>query len=162
MRSSPRRALARAASSLRARSTASSTSLVLTFMPRRSRAVTAAGFEQVMPVAAVASKPGSVKAQHGIDLSGAQPCYQPLEAGSRHHPTGGPAQIVIDHLDIAEAAASRDIDELVLAPLALAVGLDLSRCGLPNINHGLALQHRGRQEISARHRHAPRPRRGRP
>jgi hypothetical protein len=44
------------------------------------------------------------------------------------------------------------IDELVLAPLALELGLDLCLGGLPNINHRLALQHYGGQELSARHR----------
>ena len=93
---------------------------------------------------------------------GTEPCHQPLEAGPRHHPAGGAAKVVIDHLDLAETPAPRDIDELVLAPLALEVGLDLGLGGLPNIDHRLALQHRGGQEISARHRHAPPPRRRRP
>ena len=122
----------------------------------------AAELEQVMPVAAVAGEPGGVEAQHGADLAGAEPCHQPLEAGPRHHPAGGAAEVVVDHLDVAEAPAPRDVDELVLAPLALEVGLDLGLGGLPDIDHRLALQHRGGQEISARHRHAPPPRRRRP
>jgi hypothetical protein len=35
----------------------------------------AAELEQVMPIAAVASEPGSVKAQDGSDLAGTQPCH---------------------------------------------------------------------------------------
>ena len=122
----------------------------------------AAELEQVMPVAAVAGEPGGVEAQHGADLAGAQPCHEPLEAGPRHHPAGGAAEVVVDHLDVAETPAPRDIDELVLPSLALEVALDLGLGGLPNIDHRLALQHRGRQEISARHRHAPPSRRRRP
>ena len=116
----------------------------------------AAQLEQVMPVAAVAGEPGGVEAQHSADLAGAEPRHEPLEAGPRHHAAGGAAEIVVDHLDVAEAPAPGDVDELVLAPLALEIGLDLGLGGLPNIDHRLALQHRGRQEISARHRHAPR------
>ena len=122
----------------------------------------AAELEQVMPVAAVAGEPGGVAAQHGTDLAGTEPCHQPLEAGPRHHPAGGAAKVVIDHLNIAEAPAPRDIDELVLPPLALEVGLDLGLGGLPNIDHRLPLQHRGGQEISARHHRAPPPQRRRP
>ena len=119
----------------------------------------AAELEQMMPVAAVAGEPGGVEAQHGPDFSGAKPCHQPLEAGPRHHSAGGAAEVVVDHLDISEAPAPRHVDEFVLPPLALEIGLDLGLSGLPNIDHRLALQHRGRQEISARHRHAPPPRR---
>src|SRR5439155_5322549 len=85
--------------------------------------------------------------------------HQPLEAWPRHHPAGGAAEVIIGHLDVAEALAARDIDELVQAPLALKVAVDLRLGGLPDIDHRLALQHRGGQEISARHRHSPRPRR---
>ena len=127
-----------------------------------SRLDQAAELEQMMPVAAVAGQPGGVEAQHRADFPGAQRCDQPLEARPRHHPAGGAAEIVIDHLDLAEPPAPCDVDELVLAPLALEVALDLGLGGLPNIDYRFALQHRGRQEISVRHRHAPPPRRRRP
>ena len=94
-----------------------------------------------MPVAPVAGEPGGVEAQHGSDFSGAQPCHEPLKARPGHHPAGGAAEIIIDHFDVAETAASRDIDELVLPPLALEVGLDLGLGGLPDIDHCFALQH---------------------
>ena len=97
-----------------------------------------------MPVAAVAGASRGVEAQHGADLAGAQPCHEPLEAGPRHHPAGGAAEIVVDHLDVTEASPPRDIDELVLPSLALEVALNLGLGGLPNIDHRLALQHRGR------------------
>src|SRR5690242_19758905 len=77
----------------------------------------AAEFEQMVPVAAITSEPGGVEAQHGANLSGTQPCNQSFEAGPRHHPTGGTAEIVIDHLDIMEAPLPRDINKLVLPPL---------------------------------------------
>src|SRR5262249_60649490 len=80
----------------------------------------------------------------------------------RDHPAGGATEIIIDPLDLAKAPAPRNLDELVLPPLALEVGLHLRLGGLPNIDDRLALQHRSRQEISARHCHAPPPRRLRP
>ena len=123
-----------------------------------SRLDQAAELQKMMPVAAVAGEPGGVDAQHGPDVPGAQPGHQPLKAGPRHHPTGGAAEIVIDHFDFAKTLAPSDLDELVLAPLALEVVLDLGLGGLPNIYDRFALQHCGRQEISARHLHAPRPR----
>src|ERR671919_2121717 len=101
-----------------------------------------------MPVAAVAGEPGGVEAQYGPDLAGTEPCHQPLEAGPRHHPAGGAAEVVVDHLDVAEAPPPRDLDKLILPPLALEIGLDLGLGRLPNIDHRLALQHRDGQEIS--------------
>jgi hypothetical protein len=53
--------------------------------------------------------------------------------------TERPRFIIIDHLNLAEAAAPSDIDELVLAPLALKIAVDLRLCGLPDIDHCLAL-----------------------
>jgi hypothetical protein len=99
----------------------------------------AAELEQVVPVAAVAGQPRSVEAQHRPDFAGAQRCHQPLEAGPCHRPAGGAAEIVIDHFDLAETPAPRDVDELVLAPLALQVALDLGLSGLPNIDDRFAL-----------------------
>src|SRR4051812_24343688 len=67
----------------------------------------------------------------------------------------GLTQIVIDDLDGVEPPSPCDLDEFVLLPLALPIELDLSGCRLPDIDDGFALQHRGWQEISAGHRHAP-------
>src|SRR5262249_48877824 len=119
----------------------------------------AAQLEEVMPVAAVTCQTGGVEAQHRPDFSGAQRCDQPLEAGPRHSPGGGAAEIVIDHFDLVESSAPGDVDEFVLTPLALAIALHLGLSGLPNIDDRFALQHCGRQQISARHRPAPPPRR---
>src|SRR5438270_13419592 len=94
----------------------------------------------MVPVAAVTSEPGGVEAQHSANLSGTQPCNQPFEAGPRHHHTGGPAEIVIDDLVVMDAPLPRDINKLVLPPLALEIGLDLRLRRLPNIDHRLPLQ----------------------
>ena len=104
----------------------------------------AAELEQMVPVAAVAGQPRSVEAQHCPDFAGTQRCHQPLEAGPRHRPAGRAAEIVVDHFDLAETPAPRDVDELVLAPLALQVALDLRLGGLPDVDDRFALQHRGR------------------
>ncbi|SEF14651.1 hypothetical protein SAMN05444161_9005 [Rhizobiales bacterium GAS191] len=108
-----------------------------------------------MPVAPVAGESGGVEAQYGPNLSGVQPRHQPLEARPCHHSAGGAAEVVIDYLNLAETMVSRDVNELVLSSLTLEVGLDLRLRRLPNIDHRLALQHRSRQKITARHRHAP-------
>ena len=114
MRSSPRRALARAASSMRARSTPSSNSLMLPFMPEQQAVVRPTGIvdaievdhtglhqatelQQVMPVAAVAGQAGCIKAQHRADLACTQPRDQTLKARPRHHATRRAAEIVVDH-----------------------------------------------------------------
>ena len=109
-----------------------------------------------MPVAAVAGEPGGVEAQHGAHHSAAQPRHEPLKAGAGHHPAGGTAEIVIDHFDIAETPLPGNCDKIVLAPPAFEIALNLCLGGLANVNHRLARQHGGRQQISARHYHAPR------
>ena len=109
----------------------------------------------MVPVASIAREPRGIQAQHGSNVPGAQGSHEPLEARSGHHAAGGLTQIVIDDLDGVEPAPPRDLDEFVLLPLALPIELDLSWCRLPDIDDGFALQHRGWQEISAVHRHAP-------
>src|SRR6516225_2927755 len=128
MRSSPRRALARAASSMRARSTPSSNSLMLPFMPSSSRSFggvidavqvdhaslnQAAQLKQMVPVASIAREPGRVEAQHSADFSATKPRNQPFEARPCHQAAGGTAEVLVDHFDLAEATLPRDIDELV-------------------------------------------------
>src|ERR1700738_2655703 len=68
-----------------------------------SRLDQAAEFEQMVPVAAVTGEPGGVEAQHSANLSGTEPCHQPFEARPRHPPARGAGEVVIDHLDVAEA-----------------------------------------------------------
>jgi len=104
-----------------------------------------------MPVAAVAREPRGVEAQHGTDLSGAQPGDEPFEAGSRRRAARGTAKVLVDHFDLAETPLPGDIDQLVLSPSAFEIGLDLRLGGLANVDHRFAFEHRGGQQISARH-----------
>ena len=110
----------------------------------------AAQLQQVVPVATVASKPRGVEAQHGADFAGAQPRDEPIEARPGHHAAGGAAEVVVDDLDLREPAAARLLHEVVLAALALQVGLDLRLGGLAHVDDGLAPQHGGGQQISVR------------
>jgi hypothetical protein len=50
------------------------------------------------------------------------------------------AEIVVDDLNIDEAPLARDIDQIILPPLALQVGHDLGLRRLPHIDDGLALE----------------------
>ena len=105
---------------MRARITPSSNSLMLPFMPKQQPVVRAARvvdpveiddprldqaaqLEQVMPVAAVAGEPRRVEAQHSADLARAERRDQPLETGPGDHAARRAAEIVVDHLDSAEA-----------------------------------------------------------
>ena len=118
-------------------------------------------FQQMMPIAPVAGESRGVEAQDGPDLARAKPRHQPVEAGPGRRSARRAAKIVIDHLDVLEAAAPRLVDEIVLPPLAFEIGLDLRLCGLPHVDYRLALQNGRGKEISVRHRFAP-PSRRRP
>jgi len=115
-----------------------------------------------MPIASVARAPRGVDAQHGADLSGAQPGDEPVEAGARRRAAGGTAEVVVDHFDVAETPLPGDLDQLVLSPPAFAIGVNLRLSGLPDVDHRFAFENRGRQQISARHRYSPRRRRRQP
>ena len=115
----------------------------------------AAEFEQVMPVAAVASQTRGVRAQHGADFPGAQPRDEPIEAGAFDRAAGRTTQVVVDDLDALEAAAASLLDKVVLAALALQVHLHLGLRGLAHVDDGLAAQHIGRQQIRVGHRRPP-------
>lgn len=115
-----------------------------------------AKLQQVVPVPAVARQAGSVEAQNRTDLPGAQPCHEPIEARARHCSAGGATEIIIDDFYIAESVTPGDLDQLILTPAALLVGLHLAWGGLAHVDDGLAAQYRGRETVSARHRLAPR------
>ena len=121
-----------------------------------------AQLEQVMPVPAVAGQPRCVEAQHSANLARAERGDELLEAGPGDHSARRAAEIVVDHLDRLEATASGNVDQLVLAPPTLGVSLDLGLRRLPHIDHRLALQDRRREDLTARHRPAPRALRPRP
>jgi hypothetical protein len=75
-----------------------------------------------MPVTAIASKPRGIKAERSAHLPGAQSGDQSVKTRSIDCATRRSAEIVVDDLDVGEAAPPRDIDKLVRAPLALKVG----------------------------------------
>ena len=122
----------------------------------------AAQLEQVMPVPAVAGQARCVEAQHSANLARAERSDELLEAGPGDHAARRAAEIVVDHLDRLEATSSGNVDQLVLAPPTLGVSLDLGLRRLPHIDHRLALQDRRREDLTARHRPAPRALRPRP
>ena len=71
-------------------------------------------------------------------------------------PLADAAEIVVDDFDVGEAAPTCDLDQLVLAPLALQVRLNLLRRRLADIDDRLALQHGCRKESVMRcHRRPP-------
>ena len=62
--------------------------------------------------------------------------------------------------NVAEGAATRFIDQVILSPLAFEIGLDLRLGRLPDVHHGFPqLQNRRSKEVSARHRCPPLSRR---
>jgi hypothetical protein len=75
----------------------------------------------MVPVAAVPSEPRGIEAEHGADLPGTQSCDQSVETWSINRTTRRSAEIIVDDLHVGEPAPSRDIDKLVLTPLALKV-----------------------------------------
>src|ERR1700733_10989170 len=108
-----------------------------------------------MPIAPVAGEPRSVETKHGADIAGAEPCHQPIEARPRHRSARRSPEIVVDDLHVAEASASRFVDQLVLAALTFKVDLDFCLDRLPNVHDGFSLQDRRGKKVSARHRRPP-------
>jgi len=86
-------------------------------------------------------------------LSGAQTSNKTIKAGPFDDATCGAAKIVIDHFDIGEAASTRDFNQLVLAPLALQVQLNLLWRRLADIDDCLALEnHCWKESVMRCHR----------
>src|SRR4051812_11876163 len=77
--------------------------------------------EQVVPVAPVAGEARGVEAEHRPHLSRTEPGDEALETWPGGCPVSGPPEIVVDHLDVAEAPAPGDLDQFVLATGALGV-----------------------------------------
>ena len=84
-----------------------------------------AQFQQMVPVTAISREPRGIQAQNSADLARAQPCDQAIEAGAGHCSARGSPEIVVDDLNVGEAALTRNVDEVILPPLALQVGHDL-------------------------------------
>jgi len=113
-----------------------------------------------MPVASVVGEPGGVEAQHGSDVPGTQPCYQPVESRAAPPSRWRSGRDRHRSLRLRENPGGE-------RPRRARTGAAGSRgCSGPGpgwtTGHrrplcASALQYRGRKEISARHRHAPRP-----
>src|ERR1700739_2569376 len=80
------------------------------------------------------------------NLSGAQGGNQTIEARSFDGATCSTTEIVVDRFDIGEAASTCDFNQLVLAPLALQVQLNLLWRRLADIDERLALENHCRKE----------------
>ena len=80
-----------------------------------------AQLQEMVPVAAIASEPRGIEAEYSANLPGAKSGDQSVETRPVDSATRRSAKIVVDDLDVGEAAPPRDIDKLVLTPLALQV-----------------------------------------
>src|SRR5947209_773813 len=94
----------------------------------------------MMPVAAIASEPRCLDAEHCAYLSGADLSDEVFKARPFHLTRAGTAQILVDHFDLLEAELARVIRQAILPPLALLVVDDLPGRRLPNVNDGTPLQ----------------------
>ena len=112
--------------------------------------------EKVVPIAAVPGEPRGVEAQNGANLAGAQPRDELLKPRPGNGAARRATEIVIDDFDVAKSASAGLINELILTPLALEVDLHLGLRRLANVDDGLPLEDRGRQEFTVRHRRSPR------
>jgi 3-oxoacyl-[acyl-carrier protein] reductase len=74
-----------------------------------------------MPVATIAGQTRGIQTQHGTHLSGAKGCDQTIEAGPFGGATCRSSKIIVDDLDVDEAATMGDLDQLVLSPLTFRV-----------------------------------------
>jgi len=74
-----------------------------------------------VPVAAIACEPRRFEAEHCADLPGAQSGDQSIKTWSVDSTTRRSAEIVVDDLDVCEAAPLGDFNKLVLASLALEI-----------------------------------------
>jgi len=99
-----------------------------------------------MPITSIARESRGVETKHRADLSGAQRGNQTIEAGSFDGATCSATEIVVDHFDIGEAASTNDFNQLVLAPLALQVQLNLLWRRLADIDDRLTLENHCRKE----------------
>jgi hypothetical protein len=125
------------------------------------RADEAAELEQVMPIASVAREARSFQAEHRADCTFADAADEIAEAGTIHCAACRAAEIRVDHCNVMEAIAAREIDKLVLSSLALDVLVHLRSCRLTDVDDGPALQYFLRQ-FTERHREPRRRRVARP
>src|SRR3954452_23712264 len=124
---------------MRVRSTPSSNSLMLPFIPRSSRSFGRQGsYTPSRSITLASTSPHSSRrwcqsrplraSREASRHSTAPPSPAQSPATSRSKPgraAGRTAEVVVDDLDLAEAPPPRHLDELVLAASALDVHLDL-------------------------------------
>ena len=63
-----------------------------------------------MPITSIAGKSRGVETKHRANLSGTQGGHQAIEAGAFDGTTCGAAKIIVDHLNIGEAALTCDFN----------------------------------------------------
>ena len=105
-----------------------------------------------MPITSIACESRGIETEHCTNLSGAQPGNEAIEAGPFNGAARCATKIVVNHLDVGEAASTCDFDQLVLPPLAFQVQSNLLRRQLADIDDRLALQNGCRKE-SVMHGH---------
>src|SRR6476620_123886 len=115
-----------------------------------------------MPVASIPCEPGCIQTQHSANFSSAKPSHEPLKARPCYRSTGGTAKIIVDYFDVAKAETPGLADQIVLPSLTFEVHLHLCLGRLPDVDHGLAIEHHCRQKLSIDHRWPPDRRRRRP
>jgi hypothetical protein len=107
----------------------------------------------MMPITSIARESRCVETKHRANLSGAQGGNEAIEAGPFDGATGGATQIVVDYFNICEAASTCDFNQLVLAPLALQVQLNLLWRRLADIDDRLSLEnHCWKERVMRGHR----------
>ena len=99
-----------------------------------------------MPITSVGRESRGVETEHRANLSGAQGGNQAIEAGPFDGAARSATKIIIDHFNIGEPASTCDFNQLVLAPLALQVQLNLLWRRLADIDDRLALENHCRKE----------------
>ena len=100
----------------------------------------------MMPITSIAREPRGIETKHRANLSGAQGGNKAIEAGSLDGAACSTTEIVVDHFDISETASTCHFNQLVLAPLALKVQLNLLWRRLADIDDRFALENNCRKE----------------
>jgi len=107
--------------------------------------------DQVVPVAAVACETGRFEAEHRTDDTLADLAHEISKAGPIDCTTRRTTEILIDDRHITESVGTCEIGEIILAPLALEILLDLRSRRLSHVDDSSAAKHTRRQ-LTAHHR----------
>jgi hypothetical protein len=114
----------------------------------------AAELEKMVPVPTVPGQTRGVKTQHGSHVAGTEPCDELLKSWSGYCAARRATKVIVDDFDLPKSMSSGLVDKLVLAPLTLEVDLHLELRGLSDVDHGLPLQERRREDLIV-HRRLP-------